>query len=125
MEDRKTEIEGVMLMEFLRSVEQPINYTTKYNLAVSLLELRGRREAIKKIEFYRKEVEKKCGYPLHILQDILFIAYSWHDLSTIYHLPNKKAIKKVYELKNELEEFRNNITNVVIKEICKGGVIFG
>jgi len=124
VEDRKTEIESILLYDFLKSRSEPINYVEKYNIALSLLELRRRNEAVRKIEKLKEELEKNCGYHLHTLQDTLLIAYAKGDLDTKYYARGKKIFKAFY-LRNQLEEFRKELTEIVIKELCKGGVFFG
>lgn len=109
------EIQAIHYKEFIRSDIYP-DYTKKYHLAIRIL--KRKPKVVEQIKERKNKLKKKYGYDLFELQVIF---YANNDLKAFFHPKNDEQMNITrLELKNELENFMNDLEEIVDDNIGGG-----
>jgi hypothetical protein len=109
------EIQAIHYQEFIKSSNLP-DYGNKYHLALRIL--KKKPDAVAKLKERKAELKRKWGWDLHELQTIY---YGRNDLNAFFNPRGDPTTTiTIFELKTELENFKNYIEELVDDNIAGG-----
>jgi hypothetical protein len=109
------EIQAIHYQEFIRTSNTP-DYNGKYHLALRII--KKKQEAVDKLKARKERLKEKWGWDLHELQSIY---YARNDMNAFFNPRDDPSQRiTIFELKNELENFKNYMEELVDDNVGGG-----